>query len=142
MVKSSATSQPVRAGRDAIREAAVSRKVFHAAERSAEFFDHLRAHYREARRTAVEIEADIRLRLENGDIYDSGSATILNVSPSGALLGNIKLARRSIPLEPFKIEIVMRGSEYEGIGVEALPVRFESNLSGIGVRFEEIFVAV
>lgn len=118
-----------------------ARTVFHAAERSAEFFDHLRAHYRETRRTPVEIPAEIRLVMDDGGLYDTGSATIRNISTSGALLGQIKLAKEAFPLKPFKIEIVMRGGDYDGIGLEALPIRFQPDVAGLGVKFEEIFVA-
>jgi len=119
----------------------VEESVFHAAERSAEFFDHLRAHYREARRTAVEISTDMKVLLDTGEIYDSGSATICNISPSGALLGNVKLGKNHYPLAPFKLELVMNGGDYEGIGIEALPVRFEHKIRGLGVKFHEIFVS-
>lgn len=119
---------------------ALGRTAFRAAERTAEFFDHMRAHYREARRTAVEIVADIRLLMADGSVYDSGVAMIRNVSPSGALLGRVKLCKNAYPVQPFQVEIVMRGGDYEGIVIHAKPVRFECETGGLGVRFEDIIV--
>lgn len=119
----------------------VGKTVFHAAQRSIEFFDHLRTHYREARRTSVDIPVDLKLRLADGTIFDSGTARIVNLSPSGALLTQVTLCRNCYPTQGFKLEIVMRGGEYEGIGLEARPVRFAAE-GGLGVKFEEIFVAV
>ena len=115
--------------------------VFHAAERSVEFFDHIRAHYRKSRRAPVEILAEIKLLLMDGTVYDSGDAKVLNVSPSGALLGNVILPKKSYPVEQFRLELVMKSGDYEGIGIEARPVRFEHEHGGIGIEFEEIFVS-
>ena len=114
--------------------------VFQAAERAAEFFDHLRTHYRETRRTSVEIPARIKLLLENGSVYDAGRATVKNISPSGALLTNVRLPRACFPVAPFRFEVLMEGGDYEGIGIEAVPVRFEHAHGGVGVKFAEIFV--
>lgn len=122
--------------------AAPGRNVFHAAEQTAEFFDHLRTHYRESRRQPVEIPAAVRLLLEDGGVYDCGTAVLCNLSPSGALLGRVKLSRGSYPVQAFMVEIVLQGCEYEGIGIQARPIRFEPKSGGLGVKFEEIFVAV
>jgi hypothetical protein len=115
--------------------------VFQAAERAVEFFDHLRAHYRETRRSNVEIGADVRLVMDDGQIYDQGTAVIRNISPSGALLSDVRLPKDSYPVTGFKLEIRMKGGEYEGIGIQARPVRFEHKKNGLGVKFEEIYVA-
>ena len=115
--------------------------VFQAAERAAEFFDHLRSHYRETRRNRVEIDADIRLLMDDGTLYDEGSAKVCDISPSGALLGDIHLPKDAFPASPFRIEIVLRSGNYEGIGIHAKPVRFVQGERGMGVKFEEIFVA-
>lgn len=115
--------------------------VFHAAERSAEFYDHLRAHYRKSRRAPVNIDASIKVLLMDGTVYDLGDATVLNVSPSGAMLGNVHLPKDSYPVAQFKLEIVMKTGDYEGIGIEARPIRFEHDHGGLGVEFEEIFVS-
>jgi len=113
--------------------------VFNAAERAAEFYDHLRAHYRKSKRVPVEIDAAIKIIMD-GIVLDSGSAVVMNVSPSGALLGKVKLKNNCYPVRPFKLEVVMQGGDYDGIGIEARPIRFEHDHGGLGVRFEEIFV--
>jgi len=118
-----------------------ARQVFRAAEDSAEFFDHLRAHYRETRRTPVEIPCDVRLQLPDGTLFDSGTATVKNVSPSGALLGALQLPKQCMPTGLFKVVLVLRGGEYNGIGIEATPVRM-AEAGGLGVKFDEIFVSV
>lgn len=117
------------------------KKAFRAAEKSAEFFDHLRAHYRETRRTPVEIKTKLRLVLEDGSLFDEGEALVVNVSPSGALLSGVKFKGGKYPVEKFKLEMILEGGEYQGIGIEARPVRFVPEDSGLGVKFEEIFVS-
>ena len=67
--------------------------------------------------------------------------TVLNVSPSGAMLGNVQLPKECYPVRAFKLEIVMKSGDYEGIGIEARPIRFEHDHDGLGVEFEEIFVS-
>ena len=96
-----------------------SKAVFQAAGRAAEFLDHLRTHYRETRRTSVSIKAKIKILLPNGNVFDSGSAVVKNISPSGALLADVKLPKASYPIGPFKMEVLMDGGDYEGIGLEA-----------------------
>ena len=115
--------------------------VFEAAGRASEFRDHVRTHYRETRRTAVHIPAQVRLLLEDGTVYDVGTAAVKNVSPSGALLADVALPLRAYPTAAFKLEILMLSGQYAGIGLEAVPVRFEPQHRGIGVRYTEIFVA-
>jgi hypothetical protein len=114
-------------------------RVFQAAARTAEFFDHLRTHYRETRRTPVEIEATVKLLLADGTVYDVGRGVIRDLSPSGALLTQIRLTRNSYPVAPFTLELILRGGKHEGIGISAVPVRFAPD--GLGVRFSSIFVA-
>jgi len=120
----------------------LTRNAFRAAERTPEFFDHLQAHYREARRTEVEIVSDVRLHLDDGTVFDSGVAMIRNVSPSGALLSRLKLCKNAYPMCRFKVEIIMRGGAYEGIVIHARPVRIESETGGLGVQFEDIMASV
>jgi hypothetical protein len=119
-----------------------TRQVFRAAEDSAEFFDHLRAHYRETRRTPVEIPCEVKLTLPDGSTFDSGTATVRNVSPSGAMIAALKLPKASFPAGAFKVILVLRGGEYNGIGIEATPVRLATEIGGLGVKFDEIFVSV
>jgi len=116
--------------------------VFRAAAQSAEFFDHLRAHYRETRRTHVEIPCDIKVLMLDGTPFDSGSGVVRDVSPSGAMLCGLKLTKGCYPSAGFKLVLTLKSEDYKGIGIEASPVRIISESAGLGVRFDEIFVAV
>jgi len=115
--------------------------VFRAAGRSAEFYDHLRVHYRETRRSDADIDASVKVILKDGAVWDTGTAKVINISPSGALLAEFCTTKKTYPVAPFKMEMVLSGGDYTGIGIEARPVRFEFEHGGLGVKFEEIFVA-
>lgn len=119
-----------------------SKLVFRAAEKSVEFFDHLRAHYRETRRTSVDIPCDIKIMTMDGKPFDAGTAIVRNVSPSGALLCNLKLEKGCFPSAGFKLTVTLKNAEYNGIGIEASPVRIVAESGGLGIKFDEIFVAV
>ena len=114
--------------------------VFRAAAKSPEFADNLCAHYRETRRIMADIPCEISLLLSDGTLFDSGSAVVRNVSPSGALVTNIKLEKGCYPARPFKVTLLLKSEEHKGIGIEATPVRIAMEPAGLGVRFDEIFV--
>ena len=123
------------------KEGPMRRLVFESAGRTEEFFDRLQAHYRECKRKDADAESDIRLILEDGSEFDVGTAHLKNVSPTGALLVDVKLSKGSYPAATFMIELRLRSGPYRGIGFRAEPVRFVPDMGGIGVRFEEIFVS-
>lgn len=122
-------------------EGPMRRLVFQSAGRTEEFFDRLQAHYRECKRKDADAETDIRLVLRDGSEFDVGTARLRNVSPTGALLVDVKLSKGSYPAAQFMLEIRLRSGPYRGIGFRAEPVRFVPDKGGIGVRFEEIFVS-
>jgi hypothetical protein len=116
--------------------------VFNAASKSTEFADRMRSHYRETRRLPVEIPCSIEIVQMDGEIYDCGVAVVRNISPSGALISSFSLERGNFPASLFKIRMILKGDPYAGIGIEATPIRFAAGMHGIGVKFDEIFVAV
>jgi hypothetical protein len=126
---------------DGGEKAPMRRLVFQSAGRTEQFFDRLQAHYRECKRKDADAESDIRLILDDGSEFDVGTARLKNVSPTGALLVDVKLSKGSYPAANFMIEILLRSGPYRGIGFRAEPVRFVPDKGGIGVRFEEIFVS-
>jgi hypothetical protein len=116
------------------------RLIFRAAGRTEEFFDRLQAHYRECKRKDVDAGAEVRVVLESGEVFDTGTARLKNVSPTGALLVDVNLNKGGYPTGHFYLELELSSGGYRGIGFRASPVRFVPEHAGIGVRFEEIFV--
>ena len=128
-------------GKDSPKKSPTRRLTFRAAGRTEEFFDRLQEHYRECRRKDADVEADVRVVLEDGTEFDTGTARVKNVSPTGALLADVKLSKGAYPAGKFCLELTMRSGGYQGIGFRATPVRFVMEQQGIGVKFDEIFVA-
>jgi hypothetical protein len=118
------------------------RMSFQVAEKSSEFFDRLRAHYRECRRKDVDIEARVEVYLADGTFFDKGGARVANVSASGALLTDVVLKGESFPTGPFHLHVTLKGGEYEGVSIKCKPVRFVPERTGVGVRLDDIFVSV
>ena len=105
-----------------------------------DILDKLQAHYRECKRKSVEIEAEVEFIDEDGQALDAGTAVIHNVSPTGALLCNVQVSRRSLPIGQFRVNVRMHSGAYRGIGFRCTPVRLVPEERGIGVKFDEIFV--
>ena len=105
------------------------------------FFDQLQSHYRECKRKDVEVHAEIEIIDEDGKLLDRGTAVIKNVSPTGALLGQVKLGQKSFPVGGFQVNVRMKSGPYAGIGFRSSPVRFVPEEDGIGVKFDEIYVS-
>jgi hypothetical protein len=142
--KSTRTSKKTKAvsKRKPTMQSEARRMSFQVAEKSGEFFDRLRAHYRECRRKDVDIKAMVEVYLADGTFFDKGKAVISNVSASGALLTGVELKGESFPTGPFHLRVSLCGGEYEGVSIKCKPVRFVPERTGVGVRLDDIFVAV
>lgn len=95
----------------------------------------LKGYLRRWARKSIRVPTRIQIILDGvggkGKIYTSGTAVVANISFTGALLREIKLRKRSLPAEKFKIRLDFDMKEYKGIGAVAQPVHF-----GRGKRFE------
>lgn len=98
------------------------------------------AHFRRSRRDPCEIVCDVEVILNGGTVFDIGTATLANYSPSGALLIDLRLQGCVLPLAAFTLTLRLRGPSYDGIRIEASPVRFSEKGFSIGVRFDDLAV--
>ena len=86
------------------------KKVFAAAERLGYNFAKIRRPYkREYPRVAVEVPAAASIVLDSGERFDSGSCTVSNISPGGALLTDLSFPKDVLPLSGFVISLTMDG---------------------------------
>lgn len=108
----------------------------------ASLVDRERPHYREFRRREVDIPAEVQVFLSDGTWFDRGTTRIANISASGALLVDLSLAGRRIPIESCFFQLVMRGEPFDGVAVRCRPVRPVPERSGLGVRLDDIFIAI
>ena len=126
--------------RTAVRKPASNesaRRPFVAAEKTAEFFDSLRAHYRKMKRRPVEIACRVRLLVDD-KLWDEGAGTVKDLSPSGALLTKLATKRDVLPIGPFRVRLELEGLDYDGIFLEGSPVRLVPEDRGIALTFTEV----
>jgi hypothetical protein len=102
--------------------------------------DHLHPHFRAARRSACYIRCDLQIVLADGSIFDTGSAILCNLSPTGALLTCMHLEGAVLPLARFTLSLKLRGNNYDGIRIDATPMRYGDDGFTIGVRFDDMAV--
>lgn len=112
--------------------------ILGADRKPAERADRRIAHFREAKRDRCKIPCSVSVQLNNGLSYDTGSAYLTDLSPTGALLTELRLQRGSLPLAPFNLTIRLHGARYDGIRIEATPVRLPASGFSLGVHFEGI----
>jgi hypothetical protein len=108
----------------------------------ASLVDREQPHYREFRRREVDIPAEVHVFLPDGTWFDRGTARIANISASGALLVNLDLAGRRIPIESCILQLIMRGGPFDGVAVRCRPVRPVPERGGLGVRLDDILVSI
>lgn len=116
-------------------------KVFRAAEILGYDFTTIRRPFkREYGRAEVNSPCELTVTLEDGTSFDSGSATIRNLSVGGALLSNLRLGKGVLPLQNFTLLIKFLDiPELAGLVGECEVVRLagstETGEPELGVRF-------
>ncbi len=84
-------------------------RVFRAAELLGYDFTTIRRPFkREHGRTEINSPVEMAITLEDGTVFDSGTAVVRNLGVGGALLREIKLAKQVLPLQRFTMLIKMK----------------------------------
>ncbi|MCU0724032.1 MAG: PilZ domain-containing protein [Planctomycetes bacterium] len=123
-----------RASKDTIR------KVFQTAREMGYDFGRLRnIHRRRAERKECEIPVRLRIELLDGSgVFDTGTATVRNLSPYGAFLSPIQMAKAIIPLVPFTLTIEF-SEILQGVSVKARVIRLNaSEAIQMGIDFFDV----
>ena len=85
---------------------ATKERVFRAAEILGYDFTTIRRPFkREYGRTELSCQAEMTITLEDGTVFDSGTAVVKNLSVGGALLKEISLPKQVLPLQNFTMLI-------------------------------------
>ena len=87
-------------------------RVFAMAEKLGYDFTAIRRPYtRQHTRAEVNSPCEISITLANGEIFDNGQATVVNLSAGGALISSLRTGRMVLPLQPFRILVRLSGIE-------------------------------
>lgn len=111
--------------------------VFRAARELGYDLDRLKYdHRRRHERKKVSLPVELSIYLKDGEFYASGKALLLDVSPSGALLGALVLRQMSMPLAPHTIGIRFLEGLAKGLEILGRPVRLVYARAGLEVAIE------
>ena len=116
-------------------------RVFRAAELLGYDFTTIRRPFkREYGRTELDSPVELTITLEDGTIFDSGTAVVKNLSVGGALLKGLELPKHVLPLQNFTMLIKLKDTpKLAGLVGECELVRFagstETGDPELGVRF-------
>ncbi len=78
-------------------------------------------------RRPVDLPVRVTIRLKDGTVYDQGTARLYDFSASGVLAGDFTVAKASLPLKPFTLDLAVESSRLAGITMRCRPVRFAIN---------------
>jgi|GEM_PF-2235175 len=111
-------------------------------ESKKEAFTHLEARYRSTTRKKLRLRCDVEILLRNKRLFDSGKATILDLSATGVFLSNFSLQHKSFPTKPFVLRLRFRNKDFRGITLICEPVRISmtNGKFGLGLKFQDISV--
>jgi hypothetical protein len=102
--------------------------------------DRSRSHHREFRRRAVGLPATVSVLTPDGALLGRGTVRIANISASGALLTELRLQGRGLPVGGFLLDLEVSGGPQTGTTLRCRPVRPAAD--GMGVIIEDVAVAV
>lgn len=91
----------------------------------------------------VNVTATFKIVFENGEVFDTGSGILRNISTGGALLTEIQTVKGTLPIKFFTIEVAIQEIEdLHDIVAECEVVRFgvegESILAQMGLKFANL----
>ena len=95
-------------------------------------------HSRQFERTHLNLKAEFDIMLANGQTFDSGVATITNISEGSALITNISSKRTALPIEPFTISLIVQEGYLKDVCVLARVTRLDMrDKLGLALEFVE-----
>jgi hypothetical protein len=101
-------------------------RVLSAAREMGYDFGRLRhTHSRQFERTDLALSSEFDIILATGEIYDTGSAVIRNISEGSALIAGMSTKLETLPLQPFTISLIVNEGKLKGVSVLARVTRLE-----------------
>ncbi|MBF0243990.1 MAG: hypothetical protein HQL31_01790 [Planctomycetes bacterium] len=97
--------------------------IFGKLDEVEQFLSEVRSYERRSQRVALEHRVEVEFRAESKDPIDRGTASVLDISEHGALLGDFEMKNYYLPLRRCVVEIRFEHKELKGIVYEGRPVR-------------------
>jgi len=113
------------------------RKVFRVARELGFDFGRLKYnHRRHHARKSLSVPLELSIYSSDGQLLDRGTATMSEISLSGALLSGIVLLQHAIPLKPHTIGIRILDGALKDFEIKGQPVRFRYLGAAISIAIE------
>jgi len=120
------------------------KKVFRVAQELGYDFGRLKyQHRRRYPRKEMAQEARISIYRKDGSLYDRGVAVVHDISLGGALISDVTLPLKSLPVGPFTVGLHLARKPTDDIEISGRIVRLNFNNSLMyGIAFEKLDPAV
>jgi transcriptional regulator with XRE-family HTH domain len=120
------------------------KKVFRIAQDIGYDFGRLKYHHRRRHpRKEMAQEARISIYREDGSLYDHGVAIVHDISLGGALISDVTLPMKSLPVGPFTVGLHLARKPADDVEISGRIVRLNLNDSlTYGIAFEKLDPAV
>ncbi len=110
---------------DFVSRKTIARVLEAAGELGYDFARLRHTHSRRFERADLNLKSEFDMILGNGDVYDTGTALITNISEGSALIGDIESSHNTLPLEPFSISLIVTEGQLKGVSVLAEVTRLD-----------------
>jgi transcriptional regulator with XRE-family HTH domain len=125
---------------DFVSRQTIERVLAAAREMGYDFARLRHTHSRQFERTDLDLGSEFDIILESGEVYDSGTAAIRNISEGSALIANLSTRLGTLPLKPFTISLIATEGRLKGVSVLARVTRLEMR-DGLALALEFIEVS-
>lgn len=122
----------------------VSRKtierVLSAARDLGYDFTRLRhTHSRQFERANLRLKTEFDIILSSGEVYDSGTGIIRQISEGSALLWDMTSSRMTLPMQPFTVSLIVTEGRLKGVSVlgEVARLDMRDDMS-LAIKFIEV----
>lgn len=93
-------------------------------------------HRRQHPRTETNLRVELSIYLEDGKLFDRGSATVREISLSGACLSGIELPRRSLPITAHTLGLRALDGPLGNLELLGRPIRLNQRGSELSLAVE------
>ena len=98
-----------------------------------------RIHRRRFPRRLADVEAQVRVVLEDGKLFDEGQCKVRNISLAGALLGDVRLTRAVLPLHRATVHMEVKEGPLSGLPLWGYLRRYSYGKEvEVGIVFEDM----
>jgi len=120
---------------DFVSRRTIDRVIDAARELGYDFARLRHTHSRQFERTDLNLQSEFDIILMSGEVFDTGTALVRNISEGSALLTDLKSGKNALPIEPFTISLIITEGRLRKVSVLGKATRFEMK-GGVALALE------